>query len=211
MAAAERGQTRHLAWHPERLAATASYVADTVRRRYPSLDVPYHSRWRHFEAEGVDRWAQIAVALPADRAERARTRIDLALTSVLLDAGAGPAWRYTDRATDDAHALRGLGGELRLFAAGAFLPRAPCTQCARAGGPRQPFWRRTRFAGQSAAGSRRTCRAAAPAGRRRGGHAAVFTPARLGHLYDYLSRTRRRDRRRFCSPRCCARWVRMAA
>jgi hypothetical protein len=88
MAAAERGDTRHLAWQPMKLGAAAAYVADTIRMRYPTLAVPYHSRWRHFEAGGVDRWASIAAALPDDAAERARTRIDLAITSVLLDAGA---------------------------------------------------------------------------------------------------------------------------
>ena len=35
---------------PSALAATADYVVDTIRQRYPELDVPYHSRWRHFEA-----------------------------------------------------------------------------------------------------------------------------------------------------------------
>ena len=42
-------------WHPDRIPAVADYVAATIRQRYPDLNVPYHSRWRHFEAGGVDR------------------------------------------------------------------------------------------------------------------------------------------------------------
>ena len=126
MAAAERGDTRHLSWQPARLPAAAAYVADTIRLRYPTLAVPYHSRWRHFEAGGVDRWGAIAEMLPGDAAERARTRIDLAITSVLLDAGAGPDWRYGDAATGSTLARsEGLGvASLRLFASGAFSSRA---------------------------------------------------------------------------------------
>ena len=32
--------------------------------------------------------------------ERVRRRIDLAVVSVLIDAGAGPSWRYTDHPPD---------------------------------------------------------------------------------------------------------------
>src|SRR5262249_42400809 len=65
--------------------------------RYPDLDVPYHSRWRHFSAGGLDR-AKL-VAPEADIAESARARIDLATVSVLLDAGAGAGWRFCEAAT----------------------------------------------------------------------------------------------------------------
>ena len=125
MAVAERGQTRHLAFRKDRLEATAAYVADTIRLRYPALDVPYHSRWRHFETGGIDRFGAIAANLPGDSAERARARIDLAITSVLLDAGAGPTWRFHDQPTDSMLARsEGLAvASLRLFAAGAFSSR----------------------------------------------------------------------------------------
>jgi len=194
MVAAERGQTRHLAWHPERLAATAAYVADTIRQRYPDLDVPYHSRWRHFEAGGIDRWAEVAAAVPPDRAERARTRIDLAMTSVLLDAGAGPAWRYADATTGTTLARsEGLGvASLRLFVAGAFSSRreAPCEADAQALANLDTATLAKGF--QVAADNPLVGLEGRTALLRRLGTVAaatpaVFgTPARLGHLYDYL-------------------------
>ena len=39
------------------LPAAAAEVADVTRTRYPDLNIPFHSRWRHFEAGGVDRRA----------------------------------------------------------------------------------------------------------------------------------------------------------
>jgi len=95
--AAERGETRHFRLVTARLDQAAQRVAEVTRRRYPDLFVPYHSRWRHFSTGGVDRgWL---VAPGADTAEAARARIDLAVVSVLLDAGAGPRWRFRETET----------------------------------------------------------------------------------------------------------------
>ena len=78
-----------------RLDHTAQLVIDTTRAAYPTLDVPFHSRWRHFDIDGFDYWDEIdqAMAWPS-AAERSRTAFDLAIISVLLDAGAGPNWRF---------------------------------------------------------------------------------------------------------------------
>lgn len=96
------GRSPHWRWEPSRLAATVATVVETTRASYPDLRVPVHSRWRHFEAGGADRWAALAdaagLAGTAQRLERARVRIDLVIPSVLLDAGAGAAWHYDDAA-----------------------------------------------------------------------------------------------------------------
>ena len=81
---------------PGRLTHTARYVLETMRANYPDLNIPFHSRWRHFSVEGEDYWLALAAGLNADAMERARIRFDLAVTSVLLDAGAGDRWRYED-------------------------------------------------------------------------------------------------------------------
>jgi hypothetical protein len=79
----------------DRLDATAQLVIDTTRAAYPSLDIPFHSRWRHFDIDGFDYWDEIEQAMVWPSAkERARAAFDLAIVSVLLDAGAGPHWHY---------------------------------------------------------------------------------------------------------------------
>ena len=88
------------------LGAVADRVAALTLRRFPDLRIPYHSRWRHFEAGGVDRKAELDALLQGrDRAERARVHFDLTVVSVLLDAGAGPRWQYTESKALDALAL----------------------------------------------------------------------------------------------------------
>jgi hypothetical protein len=94
-----------------------------VRKRYPDLDVPFHARWRHFVFGGRDLWAEIAAAAAwPDAHARARAEFDLAITSVLLDAGAGAAWRYEDAASGfTAARSEGLAlASLRLFEWGGF-------------------------------------------------------------------------------------------
>ena len=119
-AAAERGEAPHFRLHPERLDAAAQLVAEVTRRRYPDLRVPFHSRWRHFAAGGIDRAALVASG--ADHAETARSRIDLTIVSVLLDAGAGAEWRYREAETGQVFARsEGLGvASFRAMQAGLF-------------------------------------------------------------------------------------------
>lgn len=95
-ALAERDALPNFTLHLEAMPAAADYVAQTIREKYPTLQIPYHARWRHFAANGVDRWAQLAQTLTADKDEIARIRFDLCVTSVLLDAGAGPHWAFEE-------------------------------------------------------------------------------------------------------------------
>jgi hypothetical protein len=85
---------------PDRLAPTADFVAGVVRERYPRLDVPVHSRWRHFVLGGRDLWGEIVAKADWKSTDAAaRSAFDLVITSVLLDAGAGAGWHYHDHVT----------------------------------------------------------------------------------------------------------------
>lgn len=112
----------------DRLPAAADLTVEVVRDAYPDLQVPFHARWRHFVVAGRDLWAeqmdvQSLAAHPFhDKDEAARAAFDLVIPSVLLDAGAGAAWRYHDATTDaELGRSEGLGvASLRMFQAGAF-------------------------------------------------------------------------------------------
>jgi hypothetical protein len=116
------GRSPHFTPDESRLAVVAAYVADVTREAYPDLNIPYHSRWRHFSASGIDRWGALAARSDADRLEHARMAVDLATVSVLLDAGAGDRWRYREAASGRSFAhSEGLAiASFDMFHAGAF-------------------------------------------------------------------------------------------
>src|SRR5262249_60244328 len=91
-----------------------------------SLEIPVHSRWRHFAIDGDDLWMRIAAtARWPSAAARARAEFDLAIISVLLDAGAGATWRYHDALTDrNVGRSEGLAlASLAMFCGGAFFAK----------------------------------------------------------------------------------------
>jgi Protein of unknown function (DUF1688) len=116
---ARAGDSRWFTVDDDELPTAAQAVADVTRSRYPDLAIPFHSRWRHFEAGGVDRKTALDVL---DGPERARAMIDLAVVSVLLDAGAGPDWRYDEDVTGQSFTRsEGLGvASWHAFTSGLF-------------------------------------------------------------------------------------------
>ncbi len=125
------GELEHFAIDLDRLGACADEVVATIRAEYPTLEIPLHARWRHFAAGGLDRWGTLSEAVRwSDARERARAAFDLAITSVLLDAGAGAAWRYEEGRTGETYSRsEGLAvASFDMFIGGAFSTR-----------PDQPF------------------------------------------------------------------------
>ncbi len=123
LARARAGQSSWFSVNDAALTTAAAEVASVTRSNYPALKIPYHSRWRHFEAGGVDRKAQLDAHLKdATAPERARTWIDLAVVSVLLDASAGADWQYAEAASGQRFGRsEGLGvASFHAFMAGLF-------------------------------------------------------------------------------------------
>ena len=99
-----------------RLGAAAELTAEVTRQSYPDLDIPFHARWRHFLA------GEPQLPPQDDSAKRGRAAFDLVILSVLLDAGAGPTWRYQDEGSGMTFSRsEGLAvASQRMFEAGAF-------------------------------------------------------------------------------------------
>jgi hypothetical protein len=109
------------------LDPAAAFTAGVIRETYPDLNVPLHARWRHFVFDGRDLRSEIEAARTwLDPQARARAAFDLAVVSVLLDAGAGPYWRYRDAAMGlTVGRSEGLAlATLRMFEAGLFSCRS---------------------------------------------------------------------------------------
>ena len=127
---AGRDGLSHFSLDLDRLDGTTTYVANIVRENHATLNIPFHSRWRHFAAGGHDRWSRIRHRLNSlSLAEIGRVQFDLVIVSVLLDAGAGDAWRYVEPATGETFTRsEGLAvASVDLFASGLLSgdPDAP--------------------------------------------------------------------------------------
>jgi Protein of unknown function (DUF1688) len=93
-----QGQSAWWRFDESALDHAVDVVVKTTLSRYPDLQVPFHSRFRHFEANGINRLDR-PNSSKLNSAQRAAMHIDLVVVSVLLDAGAGAQWRYREAST----------------------------------------------------------------------------------------------------------------
>ncbi|WP_407048570.1 DUF1688 family protein [Methyloraptor flagellatus] len=117
------GALPHFTIDTTRIDGTADYVVRVIRSNFPTLQVPPHSRWRHFEVGEVDRWGMLAGARDwTDPMELGRAAFDLAFVSTLIDANAGSRWSYAESVTGETFSRsEGLAiASLVMFAGGAF-------------------------------------------------------------------------------------------
>jgi hypothetical protein len=120
---AQANQLDYFRCNLAQLNSVADYVLEVMREEYPDFNIPFHSRWRHFEVGNIPRLAELDQHLaPLTPLEKAQTKFDLAILSVLLDAGAGVAWQYHERETGQVfRRSEGLAVcSFRLFCQGFF-------------------------------------------------------------------------------------------
>lgn len=91
----------HFSVDESQLEPVRDFVIDVINDNYPTLEIPFHSRWGHFQVGQIDRLKTFNEKIAGlDPLEQARTKIDLVITSVLLDAGAGATWKYAEKQTE---------------------------------------------------------------------------------------------------------------
>jgi hypothetical protein len=116
---AQADQLQYFRLDLTQLDRVADYVLAVIREDYPNLQIPFHSRWRHFEVRGIDRVVRLPKRSPL---EQAKAKFDLVIPSVLLDAGAGDRWQYQEAETGQVwQRSEGLAiASFDLFCQGAF-------------------------------------------------------------------------------------------
>ena len=123
---AQADQLDHFSCNLAKLNEVAAYVIETTQQLYPDFNVPFHSRWRHFDVGGISRLAELNQSLQegagdeSDRRRMARSQLDLVIVSVLLDAGAGSQWRYQDSSQVLSRSEGLAVASLRAFQQGLF-------------------------------------------------------------------------------------------
>ncbi|NEO76464.1 URC4/urg3 family protein [Moorena sp. SIO4G3] len=106
-----------------KLEQVANYVIEVMQQHYPDFQIPFHSRWRHFEVGNVPRLQELNQKLAGfTPLQKAQTKFDLVIISVLLDAGAGSNWQYHEPETGLVFCRsEGLAvASFRMFCQGAF-------------------------------------------------------------------------------------------
>jgi hypothetical protein len=95
---AERDGLANFKLDLSRLPAVTDRVIAVTNSAYPDLRaIPYHGRYRHFDAGDVPRLERFQRSLDGlSEDDKLRARTELVITSVLLDAGAGPSWTYRE-------------------------------------------------------------------------------------------------------------------
>ncbi len=120
---AQSDQLQHFRCDLTQLDRVADYVLQVTREQYPDLQIPFHSRWRHFEVGNISRVDALDRALSnLSKIEKAKAKFDLVIPSVLLDAGAGDRWQYFESNTGQVWGRsEGLAiASFDLFCQGAF-------------------------------------------------------------------------------------------
>jgi len=108
---------KHFIYDEDNLHKTADYVTEVIQSNYPDLNIPYHSRLRHFP----DEYKTLDL----------ESQIELVVISVLLDAGAGSDWRYIDPLTNTIHTKsEGLGlASYRMYTKYRFPTKEQFVEC----------------------------------------------------------------------------------
>ncbi|SPO23201.1 related to protein urg3 [Ustilago trichophora] len=136
--ASNHGGLTYFSYDVAREDDVADYCINIIKRDFGSdyASIPPHGRWRHFDVGGIPRittllssWAGVHPssttennAVAVDRVEAARRLVDLFMVSVLLDAGAGPSWKYEEKKTGLSYGRsEGLAvASLDMFTGGRF-------------------------------------------------------------------------------------------
>jgi GTP cyclohydrolase II len=115
------GKLKHFSLDLSKMPNAVKRVVDCIKTHYPALKIPYHGRMRHFEAVAGNKVSELMAAWPCDKLEKTRRLIDLVTVAVLLDAGAGKEWKYTNADRKVFSRSEGLAAAaLDMFLSGAF-------------------------------------------------------------------------------------------
>ncbi|TFL03729.1 DUF1688-domain-containing protein [Pterulicium gracile] len=124
---AEQNKLEYFDYHPEKEKDVVEFCINIIKRDFGSnfTSIPPHGRWRHLDAGRarieplIAQWKSSEQSI--SETEICKRLLDLFLVSVLLDAGAGNVWKYTDKEGATFARSEGLGvASVEMFERGLF-------------------------------------------------------------------------------------------
>ncbi|KAF7419475.1 hypothetical protein PC9H_002066 [Pleurotus ostreatus] len=126
---AQKDGLQYFEYHPENEQTVVDFCAAIIERDFGTnyVEIPPHGRWRHLDSGRpriqalLNTWA--SSPNPPDTKEICRRLVDLFIVSVLLDAGAGPTWGFTEDNHGGKRFTRSEGlavASFDMFASGMF-------------------------------------------------------------------------------------------
>ncbi|KAH7929287.1 DUF1688-domain-containing protein [Leucogyrophana mollusca] len=125
---AQKGSLQYFEYHPDKEGDVVAFCEQIIKRDFGTdfASIPPHGRWRHLDAGRSRIEPLIALWRSSENApddkEICKRLIDLFLVSVLLDAGAGNEWTFTEKGSEQKYSRsEGLGvASVHMFADGLF-------------------------------------------------------------------------------------------
>ncbi|THU98479.1 DUF1688-domain-containing protein [Dendrothele bispora CBS 962.96] len=124
---AKEGKLQYFDYHPEKEGDVTEFCLGIMTRDFGTnfTQIPPHGRWRHFDLGRprveplLSKWQSQSLS---DSKESSKRLIDLFIVSVLLDAGAGKDWSYTEKETGGKYSRsEGLAiASIHMFEDGLF-------------------------------------------------------------------------------------------
>ncbi|KAJ7594112.1 hypothetical protein C8J56DRAFT_1002096 [Mycena floridula] len=98
---ATAGQLNYFDYHPDKEVDVTEFCVGIIERDFGTnySQIPSHGRWKHFD-QGIERIDPLVTQWKSQSlstSEICKRLVDLFVVSVLLDAGAGNDWAYSDK------------------------------------------------------------------------------------------------------------------
>lgn len=128
---AEDGRLSNFTMDLSKLKIAEDMIISLIERDYGQVDekslqttlkvIPPHGRWRHFGSENIERlMKELTITHGDDKRNITRSILDLFVVAVLLDAGAGDAWKLKDGEKVYSRSEGLAVASLRMFERGKF-------------------------------------------------------------------------------------------
>jgi len=117
------GRSDYFSWHEDRIPSAVEHIVGVIKTNYPTLEIPYHGRWRHINVGDTNRVKRVEDELKqCDKNEIAKRLFEMTMVSVLVDAGAGMQWKYHEKDSEKVYSKsEGLAvAAFDMFAKGYF-------------------------------------------------------------------------------------------